>query len=431
MNNNSGSAGNSSKASRWLTFFFLFGILFVAQSNIPYLIGSQELSFPSAEEISIAIKHGSWDRRVAMLLLGLFCLILLLRKGIDGLRPKSASGWLIIFFWFWAVLSIAWTEDVFFTTRKLALLTIILLAAIALAHRFSLRETALFLFLSCSLTLLIGVGAELVRGSFHPLQTSYVFVGEMYPNAQGWNCATLLIVTMPLLRTAERGRKLYLAVASTALLFLIFTKSRTSFGGTLLSLGAYWTLVSLGPVSPRSLKVSCILGILFLLGLLYFIFGDDFFAYWKRLVLLGRGDASLYTLTGRIPLWKECLTYLSQRPLSGYGYDSFWTAGRVTQFSATQGWDVGVPDSHNTYLELALGVGIPGSFIYMLLQFLSLKKYVSLYKASHEEYYAFGFAMLVFYSSTMFFGAHAFHPSVPLFVSIVLLAKSGFVHQVK
>ncbi len=81
------------------------------------------------------------------------------------------------------------------------------------------------------------------------------------------------------------------------------------------------------------------------------------------LELLGR-DASL---TGRTDLWAAVMIAISRRPLLGYGYDAFWQGvkGESLQAAINAGWLA--PHSHNGYLELALGLGIPGLALFGLI----------------------------------------------------------------
>ncbi len=81
------------------------------------------------------------------------------------------------------------------------------------------------------------------------------------------------------------------------------------------------------------------------------------------LSLLGR-DSSF---TGRTDLWEAVMIAISRHPLLGYGYDAFWQGlkGESLQAAINAGWLA--PHSHNGYLELALGLGIPGLALFVLI----------------------------------------------------------------
>ncbi|MGL4488838.1 MAG: O-antigen ligase family protein, partial [Rhizobiaceae bacterium] len=65
---------------------------------------------------------------------------------------------------------------------------------------------------------------------------------------------------------------------------------------------------------------------------------------------------------GRTEIWKFGLQSLWDRPLLGYGFESFWLSPFVKAqevgFEAT--WDVrGIIHGHNGYLDIAINMGIP------------------------------------------------------------------------
>ena len=83
--------------------------------------------------------------------------------------------------------------------------------------------------------------------------------------------------------------------------------------------------------------------------------------------LVGR-DASL---TGRTELWSLSIEAAADRPLLGYGYGAFWHPGRPegspesVQISEAVGFDV--PHAHNGLIDAALGLGLLGVLISLLL----------------------------------------------------------------
>jgi O-antigen ligase len=78
----------------------------------------------------------------------------------------------------------------------------------------------------------------------------------------------------------------------------------------------------------------------------------------RNLALLGRSEKA-ESLSGRIPLWSELMAYVQQRPLVGYGYDSFWSADHIDELSRQLQW--AVRDSHSSYIETLLNVGAIGA----------------------------------------------------------------------
>ena len=130
----------------------------------------------------------------------------------------------------------------------------------------------------------------------------------------------------------------------------------------------------------------------------------------------------MHTLTGRIPLWKECLKYWKERPLLGFGYNSFWTPATIVQLSSAVGWSIGIGLS--TYMDLALGLGIPGLSLYVFILALGIRKSVIFYRLSGDVGFAFSYSLLIWICIHMLTESFTF--SIASFVSLIVLAKFGF-----
>ena len=67
------------------------------------------------------------------------------------------------------------------------------------------------------------------------------------------------------------------------------------------------------------------------------------------------------TFTGRTEIWAFALESLGAHPWKGHGFEAFWYSEAV-RYSAEDStrWMVEVATSHNSYVDLALTIGIPG-----------------------------------------------------------------------
>jgi O-antigen ligase len=67
------------------------------------------------------------------------------------------------------------------------------------------------------------------------------------------------------------------------------------------------------------------------------------------------------SFTGRAEIWSFAIDSLSAHPWKGHGFEAFWYSEAV-RFGAEDStrWMVEVATSHNSYVDLALTVGIPG-----------------------------------------------------------------------
>jgi O-antigen ligase len=69
--------------------------------------------------------------------------------------------------------------------------------------------------------------------------------------------------------------------------------------------------------------------------------------------------------SGRTQVWMFSLEFLQRSPLLGYGYTAFWGGPAAIIFQRWAGFPV--PNAHNGYLDLALGVGIPGAALVIVV----------------------------------------------------------------
>jgi exopolysaccharide production protein ExoQ len=83
-------------------------------------------------------------------------------------------------------------------------------------------------------------------------------------------------------------------------------------------------------------------------------------------------------LTGRVQLWSSCWHALQSRPWFGYGYGAFWHGWNApsTQVLLENPW--GPPHAHNGPLDLALGIGVIGSALWLAALVGSLVRGVSI-----------------------------------------------------
>jgi O-antigen ligase len=371
------------------------------------------------------IRSGSITRQIALSSLGVFAVIGLLRKARHSLRINGCLGWLILGFLSWAFLSVGWADDPFLTAKRLFILATLCTGALWMAIELPFREIPMFAFFSSSVLLLIGISVEVVQialGTLHPLEPGYRFAGQMQSFYQAINCGMMSLAGLALSRTATHRRWLYFASIPFALFFMLLTRTRGPTAGLLVALIGYWSFVL-----SRSRKIAYLFLASMAIVLAYWIIGDHGFTYLKQASLLGREESTVAEMTGRIPLWDELFRYIARRPLTGYGYDGFWTPAHVGAVSANAGWDN--DDSHNAFIELMLGLGIPATLGYALILLVGLKKLVAEWRRSHSVEYAFAVGLLLLFFVNIFLVRIHLLPQIPTFVVLVIFAKMGFTPQ--
>jgi O-antigen ligase len=402
----------------WFFFLFLTLVFLFAQHDWYFSLSGADDFLKSLNELTDSLEQGNLLRRVAFASLAVFAAACILKRRFRRFRVKAPLGWLILAFLLWASFSLAWSDEPAFTARRLGVLAGVCLGAFVASRRFSPRDTTLWVLVSTFAYLNIGLASEIVLGTFHPLSGGYRFAGTLHPNVQGMNCAFLFMSAVFLLTEKKRSRRVLFAIAAEALVFLVLTKSRTSF---VLALSAPLLCRFLAArVSRKRAAVLAVVSVACFLTLL----GDLVLPTLQEGILLGRGSNEVDTLTGRVPLWEQALGYVSERPVQGYGYDSFWTEEHVMDFWKEQSW--AVPDAHSAYIESALGLGVVGGLLFLLIVAVAIKRGLAEYKATQDAGYGLFGSVLIFAALNGLVESAFVQPSYVTFVCMLVLADLGF-----
>ncbi|MGY4629419.1 O-antigen ligase family protein [Bradyrhizobium sp. USDA 4486] len=149
------------------------------------------------------------------------------------------------------------------------------------------------------------------------------------------------------------------AVAALAGIFLIFTGGKTS---SVLCLAIYG-LASLVYVT-RSLWLKRIICFVPLIVMNFLTVGS---VLSPALGAMTRQLPLDPTFTGRSDIWEFALAAVAEKPVIGHGYAAFWDD--VTERQTAQGaeWATSAAHSHNSYLDLAVTIGLPGLLLVILV----------------------------------------------------------------
>jgi len=404
-----------------ILFFFLFTMFFFMDGH--------NLSRPSEEKGSVEqemtkVEDGRLDRRLSLFLLFGFAIYSLASRGLSRVRINNALGWFSILFFLWAFYSLAWSEAFGLTARRLMVLFMLFVIGLALAERFSVRTLATWIFVATAGYALLGLAAEIAAGTLAPLNSDYRLAGTLHPNHQGINSALLILSGLFLSDTSPRLRKWAIPAIIIGVTLLLLTRSRTSFISVLAGMTLYLSLRL-----PRVQKIATIFSsvILLLVALIYV--GNTLYPSVQEAALMGREDSAetVQSLTGRLPLWQLCLSYVSKRPVQGYGFGAFWNEKNMAKISASENWVIG--ESHNAYIELALGLGIVGLLLYVGLLvggFVhSLAQYV---KTSNAEF-LFIAALLLFSIIDGALESAIVFPGLIMQLCFIAFLKLGLIHE--
>jgi len=169
----------------------------------------------------------------------------------------------------------------------------------------------------------------------------------------------VLFVFIGIFVARVRSLGLGTTIVALALPFLYFTHSKTAIAALPLAL-----IVSV--VMARATKaangVAAALSILVALNLLSI--GSIYIAPIRAVVEAIMPDA---TFTGRTDIWKFAVDHVAQRPITGYGFATFWGTEQVVYgMSGGATWANTASHAHNGFVDLALTIGIPGSALVTL-----------------------------------------------------------------
>jgi O-antigen ligase len=315
---------------------------------------------------------------------------------------------LLSLYLFWAVLSIAWSEDLQLTVRRLVALTCLLAGGFGLGAGFygrtrnSIATIAKHAIYAAGICVVLLFALRLSQGNLldllNPQWTlKYTTTIETY--------AFPLVFAIVGATFLFHDRPVYRAMVGGALfLVLILLKGRTMVVDVASAAGlVYSRITRFRILRVAALAVSCALaGLLadLMTGGEYIIHiivnMSDSIAAWMPYLSIGDGLRNITSLSGRLPLWQALLRYAGQRPYVGYGFGAFWGPSRFGEIFAATKWHAVV--AHNGFLDEILATGLVG--LTLLLTFWIYGMYIS-FKLRSGGYVVFGWMLLFLFLNVM------------------------------
>jgi exopolysaccharide production protein ExoQ len=309
---------------------------------------------PWEQGLTDAVGAGSPMREVQLTLLGLVAIgrLAFRRTGRSTRVAPNILGWLLVVFAGLILTSILWSDEPALSIRRLVGLAMVGLAAFAY-RRMSGEEFLRLVFFTTLAALAFGLAREVAAGTFHPWDPGYRFKGTVsHPNVQGWTCALAVLSGLSIVHSLRQWWPALGLLFPLACLFL--TRSRTSVAA-LLGAALFYAFLSLLRTRPAALAASLFLAATAVVSVVWIEQGSPLA---ESAISLGRQESDLVTFQGRTELWEDAFVYVQERPWLGYGYDVFWSADRIEEFSRTLGWMN--QNGHSNYLDVLLGLGAIG-----------------------------------------------------------------------
>lgn len=349
--------------------FLALTLAIYAGQHMSSLVGTAAGDW-SADEL-LSSREGGWERRAAYLLMGLIGVVWWWAAAKRPQRLNGLLAWTLGATLAWAALSVTWSDEPGAAVRRLVVILLLMVAAIGSARRWPVETLAKFAALSGAALIAVGVVIEVSLGGLGA-GGEYRFQGTLHPNEQGALCAVVALSALACAIGESTRRALFVLIFLFAGLGLALTMSRGACAGFLVG-AMVLVLPTLSPPMRFTLAYgSAVAGLAAIL-----LLGPGIVDRAQAGVSLGRDG--LTTLTGRIPLWNELVEYyVRERPLHGYGFETFWTDERVVEVSHSQKW--GVAAAHSAPLELVLTMGLIGFALHTLLLLVaagvSIQKFV-------------------------------------------------------
>lgn len=172
-----------------------------------------------------------------------------------------------------------------------------------------------------------------------------------------------------------------LLIIGLSAIFLLFSFSKTSMALAPLVLAISWLCVR-----TPSFWMRGVIALGPLLLLLTFTVGSVLLPPVNDLL---QAISPGQTFTGRTEIWEFAFDRLSQRPITGFGFEGFWGSAQV-RFAEIGEFEAGIAQGmvhgHNSYVDAVIGLGIPGLLLVMLvLVFLPLRDHFHVQRFSTNE----------------------------------------------
>ena len=292
----------------------------------------------------------------------------------------------------WAGASSQWSIDSGTTIRRYFLVLCCVVGCFGYS-RFLRVQDAVFAAVMVSVAyLVIGVAMELFYGSFRPYIGAYRFAGTMHPNMQAANLAMGSIAAWVMSRVRPQAKLIFYGLFCLLFLFLILTKCRSATGAVPVALGIIW----LTSQPTRNILIGVLTGFWLVasIGLICMVSGFDPIAEYQEVLLMGRGEETGSSLTGRLPLWQDLSEYISRRPWKGHGYRAFWNPRHIYEIAVSQQWVIS--EAHSSYIDATLQLGLIGCTLFILGEICTLFYAAICFRITQRPAYLFIVGGVVF-----------------------------------
>ncbi|MEN0111368.1 MAG: O-antigen ligase [Planctomycetota bacterium] len=358
------------------------------------------------------IEDGSTIRKLVIVAYGMLGLASLVFARDRAWNVRPATLVMIAALLAWAALSSSWSVEPGLSRKRLVVAGLILTGSLGFARL--LRPNELLMVALLTFTAFVGFSltADVAAGG-RPWESDYRFTGTLHPNIQAAYCGLLCLAAF--CQPAPFGRRwITRGLLAFGVLALVATQSRTSLLALAVGFVMAW-LISLGG-RTRWLGASLLVSAAAVATIVVSSLGDGGRRRLTDAVLLGRTEQAS-SLTGRVPLWEELAGYAATRPLTGYGYETFWTPDRIAEVMKSQQW--ALQSAHNGYFELVLQLGWVGLALATAFVLSGANVLQSAYARRPMAGYAFAYGVIGFALVNSLLESHFAKLKYPTVVALI------------
>lgn len=348
--------------------------------SIPLYFRSASLQFREDQSVLNTIAVGA----------SLVSMLWLCFRQRTALRELATRNVLSLLFLVLVFLSSAWSIHPDLSLRRGVGYLLTLMIAAYLTVRLDINDRLKALSYSFGISAigsLLFIGLFPSDGIMHFAELSGNWRGVFpHKNVLGPVMAVAIFIELFILSTAQRSKWHYALLAMFVFLVLM-SHSATAF----LLTAFYFTCAFAIALTRRSALV----GILAWLTLITFaVMLLIMLSFDPQLLLALLGKDS--TLTGRTTLWNVVVKLIMERPALGYGYRAMWAVDDPITIYVNRlvgGWGVG--NSHNSFLELALQLGVLGLMLILSIIVSAFIRAFKCWRLLPEPLGAFSFVYFI------------------------------------
>jgi len=317
------------------------------------------LTTPGMADTDLGVVSSSVHLPIVLTTIAVYALVLspLLTQPKTMLQAVRPLAWFVPLL-VYCVLSGLWSSHPSLSFRRSLFLLLTTLIGVVLGWKYTYRDLARMWGLASAIHLgLVAVFMVIAPNMVYSFEGGHALRGlTTHKNVFGLETglAFLVFAFVPFRRLSLLRWPL-MALAGT---MLLLSRSAGSLVSTVAALAVVPLLFPMRYRGAQRIALSLVTGTLGAVAAVLLV---------TNLQLLPQLLSKNATLTGRTDLWALVQEAIAQRPLLGYGFDSFWTGleGDSLTIIRSVGWLV--PTAHNGYLDLLLGIGYVGALLFVPL----------------------------------------------------------------